>query len=62
VTMEELRAFLTSVLVTPSTRSRNWMNLVRFWRREQGGHGSVSIPSSAVTAAATTTTTTTVAK
>jgi diadenylate cyclase len=62
VTMEELRAFLTSVLVTPSTRSRNWMNLVRFWRREQGGHGSVTIPSSAVTAAATTTTTTTVAK
>jgi diadenylate cyclase len=62
VTLEELRAFLTSVLVTPSTRSRNWMNLIRFWRREPGGQGTVSIPSSAVTAAATTTTTTTIAK
>lgn len=62
VTLEELRAFLTSVLVTPSTRSRNWMNLIRFWRREPAGQATVSIPSSAVTAAATTTTTTTIAK
>src|SRR6478672_6157089 len=35
VTLEELRAFLTSVLVTPAGRSRNWLGLARFWRREQ---------------------------
>src|SRR5215831_11420670 len=35
VTLEELRAFLTSVLVTPSARSRSWAKLVRFWRRGQ---------------------------
>ena len=34
VTLEELRAFLVSVLVTPSDRSRNWTRLARFWRRE----------------------------
>src|SRR5436305_4767629 len=33
VTLQELRAFLTSVLVTPSARSRSWMGVVRFWRR-----------------------------
>src|SRR5438477_2757387 len=34
VTLEELRAFLTSVLVTPSSRSRNWTRLAKFWRRD----------------------------
>ncbi|HWV99540.1 MAG TPA: diadenylate cyclase CdaA [Candidatus Acidoferrum sp.] len=33
VTLEELRAFLTSVLVTPSSRSRNWPGWMRFWTR-----------------------------
>jgi diadenylate cyclase len=36
VTLEELRAFLTSVLITPASRSRNFMGWLRFWRpREQ---------------------------
>lgn len=61
VTLEELRAFLTSVLVTPSTRSRNWMGLAKFWRREPG-QGPVTISNSALPATATTTTSTTVAK
>src|SRR4029077_9817467 len=39
VTFEELRAFLTSVLVTPAARSRNWLGLARFWRREQAAPG-----------------------
>ncbi len=29
---EELRAFLTSVLVTPATTSRRWLSWIRFWR------------------------------
>ena len=61
VTFEELRAFLTSVLVAPSTRSRNWMGLAKLWRREPG-QASVALASSAVPASATTTTSTTVAK
>jgi len=59
VTLEELRAFLTSVLVSPATRTRNWMGLVRFWRRDQPG--PVTLTSTAA-AAVTTTTTTTIAK
>jgi diadenylate cyclase len=59
VTLEELRAFLTSVLVTPATRTRNWMGLVRFWRRDQPGPLTLT---STAAAAATTTTTTTIAK
>jgi diadenylate cyclase len=35
VTLEELRAFLTSVLVTPAGQSRNWLRGFRFWAREQ---------------------------
>jgi diadenylate cyclase len=61
VTLEELRAFLTSVLVTPSTQSRNWMGLAKLWRRE-AGQGSVALSSPAVPAGATTTTSTTIAK
>jgi len=61
VTLEELRAFLTSVLVAPSTRSRNWMGLAKLWRRE-AGQGSVALSTSAVPAGATTTTSTTIAK
>jgi hypothetical protein len=66
VTLEELRAFLTSVLVTPAARSRNWMGLARFWRRDQVRLGSVALAKAAGPAGApggaTTTTTTTVAK
>ena len=62
VTLEELRAFLTSVLVTQAGRSRNWMGLVRFWRRDQTGPGPVALTATAAPAGATTTTTTTIAK
>src|SRR6266705_2591001 len=34
VTLEELRAFLTSVLVTPAARSRSWISWIRFWPKE----------------------------
>jgi diadenylate cyclase len=64
VTTEELRAFLTSVLVTPTTRSRYWNRFARFWRRDQGTT-TVSLanaPAHSAAGAATTSTTTTVAK
>ncbi len=32
VTVEELRAFLTSVLVPQGSTSRNWLSWARFWR------------------------------
>ncbi len=35
VTLEELRAFLTSVLVTPTARSRNWLGWLRSWTAPQ---------------------------
>ena len=35
VTLEELRSFLTSVLVTPAARSRNWMKWLKIWSRER---------------------------
>jgi diadenylate cyclase len=35
VTLEELRAFLTSVLVTPAAHSRNWMKWLKIWSRER---------------------------
>src|SRR6266851_697974 len=65
VTSEELRAFLSSVLVTPAGRSRNWLGLARFWTRYQAKSGPVALaqtstPSTAT--AGTTTTTTTVGK
>jgi diadenylate cyclase len=62
VTLEELRAFLTSVLVAPAARTRNWMGLVRFWRRDHAPTGAVALASAPATGVATTTTTTTVAK
>ncbi len=34
VTLEELRAFLTSVLITPASRSRSWTGWMRSWTRE----------------------------
>jgi diadenylate cyclase len=63
VTLEELRAFLTSVLVTPAARSRNWMGFARFWKRDQISVGAVALAKSATPSGpATTTTTTTIAK
>jgi diadenylate cyclase len=65
VTLEELRAFLTSVLVTPAARSRNWLGLARLWRREQAAPGPVALAnttSPSTVSAGTTTATTTVAK
>lgn len=66
VTLEELRAFLTSVLVTPAERSRKWFGLARFWRREQAVPGPIALANtggtSSVSAATTTATTTTIAK
>ncbi len=41
---EELRAFLTSVLVTPATTSRRWLSWIRFWRsRAQAEPGPVRV-------------------
>jgi diadenylate cyclase len=66
VTLEELRAFLTSVLVTPAARSRNWTRVTRFWRRAQAVAGPVALASTAAPgtadASTTTATTTTIAK
>jgi diadenylate cyclase len=64
VTLEELRAFLTSVLVSPANRSRNWMGMIRFWRRDHAPTSAVALAGTpaAATATATTTTTTSVAK
>ena len=68
VTLEELRAFLTSVLVTPASRSRHWMRVTRFWKRDHSAPGPVALaasPSSSAATAGTTTataTTTTIAK
>jgi diadenylate cyclase len=42
VTLEELRAFLTSVLLNP-VRSRNWMSWVRSWTTDRVKAGSVAV-------------------
>jgi len=53
VTLEELRAFLTTVLVTPAAQSRNWMSWIRFWRpRPQPEPGPVHVAKSDVAAGA----------
>lgn len=58
LTSEELRAFLTSVLVTPAARSRNWSEWIRFWRpKAQPQPGPVHAATGHVPAAAPTTTT-----
>src|SRR5947207_8787587 len=38
VTVEQLRAFLTSMLVTPA-RSRNWLGWIKSWTRERAEPG-----------------------
>lgn len=55
VTLEELRAFLTSVLIAPAARSRNWRKLARLWRRD---HSTAAVALAGTPAAATSTSTT----
>jgi diadenylate cyclase len=66
VTSEELRAFLTSVLVTTASGSRNWLRWLRSWTTERMKPGPVVLTqtegASTTTGTATTTSTTTVAK
>lgn len=58
ITLEELRAFLTSVLVTPA-RSRNWLSWVKAWSTFRLKPGAVLMTKPN---APTTTTTTQIAK
>lgn len=62
VTLEELRAFLTSVLVTPATRTRNWTGWMRSWSRQPVPAGPAVVAPAETPPATITTTTTTVAK
>ncbi len=62
VTLEELRAFLTSVLVTPAGRSRNWLRWLRPRSSEEAQPGPVLVTKADLPAAATTTTTSSLAK
>ena len=59
VTSEELRSFLTSVLVTPA-RSRNWIGWVKSWTRERAKPGPAVVAST--DAPESTSTTTSLAK
>jgi diadenylate cyclase len=43
VTLEELRAFLTSVFVQAAAQSRNWFGWMRYWAREQAKPGTVVV-------------------
>ena len=60
VTSEELRSFLTSVLVTPA-RSRNWLAWVKSWTRERIKPGPAVVANTA-TSESTSTTSTSLAK
>lgn len=66
VTLEELRAFLTSVLLTPAARSRSWTRMARFWKRAEPSPAPVHLAATpapgAASAGTTTATTTTIAK
>jgi diadenylate cyclase len=53
VTLEELRAFLTSVLLNP-VRSRNWMGWLRSWTTDRVKPGPVDAPKAAAAASPTT--------
>ncbi len=59
VTSEELRAFLTSVLITPAVQSQGWLRWARFWPREQPQPAPVHLAKTEATPRATTTATTT---
>ena len=56
VTLEELRAFLTSVLVTPAARSRNWLGWLRPRSSAEAQRGPVLVAKADVPTATTTTT------
>ena len=56
VTLEELRAFLTSVLVTPAGRSRSWLGWMRPRSAEEAQPGPVLVAKTDVPATTTTTT------
>jgi diadenylate cyclase len=59
VSLEELRAYLTSMLVTPA-QSRGWLRWVKAWNRERVRPGAVLVAKS--DSPVTTSTTTTLAK
>ena len=60
VTSEELRSFLTSVLVTPA-RSRNWLGWVKSWTRDRVKPGP-AVVANANASESTSTTSTSLAK
>ncbi len=67
ITLEELRAFLSSVLVTPTAPSRNWTGWIRFWTREPHAQAPAVLATAQAApdtggTTTTTTTTTTIAK
>ena len=55
VSLEELRAFLTSVLITPAARSRNWVRFLRFWSRDRSKNAAVLLAQPSTTGTPTTT-------
>jgi diadenylate cyclase len=57
VSVEELRAFLTSVLVSAPSRSRNWLDWVRRWGRHRTSAAPVVVAPNPPTPETTTTTT-----
>jgi diadenylate cyclase len=59
ITSEELRAMLTSVLVTPSVRSRDWLRWIRLRAKHQPAPGPVLLAKSEAPATTTSTATTT---
>jgi len=52
VTLEELRAFLTSVLLNP-VKSRNWLGWLRAWTTDRVKPGPVAVPKAEATATPT---------
>lgn len=62
VTSEELRAFLTSILVTPAVRSRNWIGVLRSWVGDRARRGPVAVAKTDDPPAAAPNTTTGLAK
>jgi len=61
VSIEELRAFLTSVLVTPAAR-RNWVSFLRFWSRDRNKSAAVVLAQPSSEGAPTTTSSSTLGK
>jgi hypothetical protein len=53
ITLEELRAFLTSVLLNPA-RSRNWLSWLRSWTTDRIKPGPAAVAKAEAAAAPTT--------